>query len=123
MNTLTVRLPLKPLAAAAAVVLCAACPADAATDFLISLTGAQEVGPVATSAMGFGTATLNDLGSGQFTLSYSITFSSDLNWGTGLGVTASNGGAITVTAFHVHNQARGVNTAALFTESTGRATT
>lgn len=104
--------PLRKLFTAAMLTVCAAAPALAATSFLISLDGLQEpspIGPVVTPAFGNGTATLNDLGSGNFSLSYALTFSSDLNWAAAAGAGFNNGGSISVTNFHVHNQVRGQN--------------
>ncbi len=80
----------------------------AATDFVATLEGAQEVGPVVTDAFGSAAATLVDLGGGDFRLDFSVTINDQINF-TNYDAAINNGNNNAATGFHIHNQDRGVN--------------
>ena len=96
----------RPFFAAVVVLLCATFPASAVTVFNATLSGDQEVPPVASAASGTATLQLNDI-QDQLTISIQL-FGLDLDGNQ----TATPDDD--VTAFHIHDGDAGVNGPVVF---------
>ena len=85
----------------------------AATQFVATLDGDQENPPFVTNAEGSATATLVDLGGGDFRLDFSVTVNSEINF-TNFDAGLNNGNNNAAGGFHIHNGPRGVNAGVVY---------